>query len=215
MTLKAIIFDLDGTLADTMDICVQALQETIALFAGSPLPEAELYAHFGPSEEGILHAVLGERGPAAYKHFLGIYERLHQNGKPILFPGVVEMLDFLRERGLRVAIATGKGAETAAISLGYAGLGSTIERVETGFITGGNKPVLIQRVLAGWDMPPDQAAYVGDAPSDMQAARQAGVLALGAAWAEKSPLRAPGLPPDWILFQRVADLTAWVAAEKG
>lgn len=210
MSIQGFIFDLDGTLADTMDICVQSLQDTITHYAGRPLAEAELYAHFGPSEEGILHAVLGERGPYAYSHFLKIYDRLHQNGRQIVFPGVFEMLEALRGRGLRLAIATGKAAETAAISLRYTGLNAYFERVETGFIDAGNKPLLIERILAGWKMPPAQAAYVGDMPSDMRAARQAGVLALGAAWAEKSQLRAPGLPEDWLLFRQVRDLPAWI-----
>lgn len=45
--------------------------------------------------------------------------------------------------------------------------------------------MLIERILAGSKMPPAQAAYVGDSLSDMHDARQAGVCALGAVWAEK------------------------------
>lgn len=214
MIIQGLIFDLDGTLADTMNICVQSLQETITQYTGRPLAEEDLYAHFGPSEEGILHAVLGERGPSAYSHFLRIYERLHQNGRQIVFPGVVEMLETLRGMGLRLAIATGKAAETAEISLRYSGLEAYVERVETGFIDAGNKPLLIERILAGWKMPPARAAYVGDALSDMHAARQAGVCALGAAWAEESPLRAPGLPVDWVVFRRVGELAEWVGQRR-
>lgn len=73
MIIQGLIFDLDGTLADTMDICVQSLQETITHYAGKPLAKAELYAHFGPSQEGILPAELGERGLSAYSRFLKVY----------------------------------------------------------------------------------------------------------------------------------------------
>jgi phosphoglycolate phosphatase-like HAD superfamily hydrolase len=197
-----------------MDICVQSLRETIARYTGNTPSEAEIYTLFGPTEEGILINVLGERGRSAYAYLLEIYERLHQNGRPVVFPGGLEMLEQLHGRGLRLAIATGKGAETAEISLRYAGLAQYVERVETGFVGGGDKARLIHTILTGWGLPPAQAAYVGDAPSDMHAAGQAGVLPLGAAWAGKSPLRAPGLPADWILFQEVKDLLEWLAVEK-
>ncbi len=214
MELKGIIFDMDGTLVDTMSICERCLRETIARYTGRSLSKAEVYDLFGPSEEGILWNVLGEKTPAAYRFFLDRYERMHEDQEQIVFPGVYELLARLRASGIRTAIATGKAPETAAITLRYTGLEPYIERVETGFLEGGNKPRSIETVLESWGMPPTQAAYVGDAPSDMRAAQQAGVLPVGAAWSEAAMLSADGQPDSWLIFKQVEEFYDWVKAAR-
>jgi phosphoglycolate phosphatase len=210
MELRGIIFDLDGTLADTMLVCLQAFQETLEHFDGRTISLPELFALFGPSEEGILYRLLPDHGVEAYQYYLDCYERSHQ-ACTNTFPGVEALLDRLRLSGLHVAIATGKSAETAEISLRRLGLASRIERLETGFLDRGDKPELIRRVIAGWGFLPQQVAYVGDVPSDLYAAEEANVLPLGAAWAETSILRQAELKDGWIVFERVEDLAAWMS----
>lgn len=213
MNLRGLIFDMDGTLVDTMAICEQCLRETIARFTGRSLSNTEVYDLFGPSEEGILWNVLGDKTPSAYRFFLNMYEQMHEDCTKIVFPGVYDLLAHLRASGIHTAIATGKGPETAAITLRYTGLEPYIERVETGFLEGGNKPRSIETVLESWGMFPSQAAYVGDAPSDMRAAQQAGVLPVGAAWSETA-LLAVGQPDGWLIFKQVEDFNAWVKAAR-
>jgi phosphoglycolate phosphatase-like HAD superfamily hydrolase len=120
------------------------------------------------------------------------------------------MLGELRAYGLRLAIATGKSPQTAAISMRVLGLAGRVERLETGFIDRGDKPQLIRRILWGWGLTPKQAAYVGDVPSDLHAAELVGVLPIGAAWAETSPLRAMELKDGWVVFEHVGDLSRWI-----
>lgn len=207
--LRGMIFDLDGTLVNTMPICVQALQETIAYYQHQDLSVAQVQALFGPTEEGILVKRLGEeQAPAAYARLLESYERLHDTCRQP-FPGVEDLLARLQAAGIRTAIATGKGAETAEISLRYTGLRRWVEQVETGFRYGGDKARLIQRVLDDWGLAPQEAAYVGDVPSDMLAAEQAGVLPVGAAWADSAPFAAHAAN-GWQLFYNIADLSTWL-----
>ncbi|OGO35199.1 MAG: hypothetical protein A2W35_10845 [Chloroflexi bacterium RBG_16_57_11] len=212
MKLRGMIFDLDGTLADTMEICLQAFQETLKYYNGKTISLQELFALFGPSEEGILRRLLPDYGPEAYRYFLASYERFHQTcARP--FPGVEALLDHLRSLGLSIAIATGKSAETAEISMRILGLASRVERLETGFIDRGDKPELIRRVLENWEIPPELVAYVGDIPTDLEAAEQAGVLPVGAAWAKTSSLRQAKLRDRWIVFTRVEDLATWISCD--
>ena len=212
MKLRGIIFDLDGTLADTMEVCLQAFLETLEHYDGRTITLQELFALFGPSEEGILHRLLPNHGVEAYRYYLDSYERCHDIcTQP--FPGVEALLDHLASSGLRIAIATGKSAETAEISMRILGLASRVEHLETGFIDRGDKPELIRRVVECWDIPSEQIAYVGDVPTDLYAAEQAGVLPIGAAWAETSILRQAEPKDGWIVFQRVEDLAAWVLAD--
>jgi len=212
LKLQGIIFDLDGTLADTMEVCLQAFLETLQHYDGRTITLQELFTLFGPSEEGILRRLLPNQGVEAYRYYLNVYERCHDVcTQP--FPGVEALLDHLRSYGLRIAIATGKSAETAEISMRILGLAPRIEQIETGFIDRGDKPELIRRVVESWGFPSEKVAYVGDVPTDLYAAEQAGVLPIGAAWAETSVLRRSELKDGWFVFKRVEDLAAWISTD--
>jgi pyrophosphatase PpaX len=209
MDLEAVIFDLDGTLADTMSVCLQAFQETLQYYSGRSISLQELYPLFGPSEEGILRLLLPDQAPEAYRRYLASYQRLHQSCTSP-FAGVDDLLDVLANRGIRTAIATGKSPETAEISMQALGLAARVERMETGFADRGDKPELIHRILEGWAIPAERAAYVGDVLTDLYAAERAGVLPIGAAWAETSPLRNVDPRDGWLIFEQVQDFATWI-----
>lgn len=181
--LHGVIFDLDGTLADTLPLAITAFRRAIEPLTGRTLTDAEIIATFGPSEEGMIRALAPAHYDAALADYLRHYEALHDMvSEP--FPDMRELLADLTARGVRVGLVTGKGAESAWLSLRRLGLEDVFEAVETGDPTGPRKAEGIRRILAGWGMPPAEAVYVGDAPSDVAAAREAGVAVVGAAWAE-------------------------------
>jgi len=67
-------------------------------------------------------------------------------------------------------------------------------------------------VLEQWGLPPDRVAYVGDATYDMQAAKEVGLIALAAAWAETADASAlRGMEPA-VVFSSVDDFAAWIDA---
>jgi phosphoglycolate phosphatase-like HAD superfamily hydrolase len=207
MNCKAIIFDLDGTLANTLPVCVRAFQDTLQHFCNRTLSEEEVYAHFGPSEEGILESIVPGRLSETLPVFADIYRRDHYLCQAP-FPGVEKLLKTAKDHGMRTGIVTGKGRRSADISLEILGIGRLLDRVEVGFSHGADKPRSIRLMLADWGIAPAQAAYVGDMPSDMESARAAGVLPLGAAWAETATVR-PGAD-GYQCFERVEDLIQWV-----
>lgn len=217
MTLKGIIFDLDGTLGNTLPIVVEALQDTFRRYDGREYTPEEIATMFGPTEEGVIERrVPPEAYRPALEHYLRRYEALHAAAdRP--FPGVIDLLEWLRARGVRTGIVTGKGPVTAQISLRAMGLEPYIEMVECGSPAGAEKPAGIARILAAWGLEPARngappsAAYVGDVPYDMQAAREAGVLPIGAAWAATALVR-PGDAEH--VFDSVAALQAWLAGRR-
>jgi pyrophosphatase PpaX len=203
--LCGIIFDMDGTLGDTIPSIYIALRETFARYTGLIYSDAEITAMFGPSEEGVIgQHVSAEQYEPAIQYFLHRYEDLHAD-RP--FSGICELLMTIKERGVRIAVATGKGPRTAAISMRAYGLSQYIDRLETGSAAGGVKPELIRRVLAAWNLPANQAAYVGDAHSDMADARAAGVLPIGAAWSQTASVTEEDTP---YLFRSVQELREWL-----
>jgi phosphoglycolate phosphatase-like HAD superfamily hydrolase len=205
MHLTGLIFDMDGTLGDSLPFILIALRETFERFSGRSYSDAEIGAMFGPTEEGILAGrVAAEVYPQALGYFLGRYGDLHA---PQPFPGIRDLLADLQACGLRIAVATGKGPGTAAISVRAYDLDAYIDRLETGSAHGGIKPELIRRVLDGWGLPASQAAYIGDSQSDMDDARAVGVLPIGAAWTRSATVTAADTP---YLFTSVEALGAWL-----
>ncbi len=202
---------MDGTLADTLPVCIDAFQATVQHFNGRRPEPIEISSLFGPNEEGMLEKLIPGRLDESLPHFVAEYERAHDRCRQ-LFPGVECALDLLKDRGIRMAIVSGKGTQSAEISLRHLGLGRWIDCVETGFAEKADKPASIRKVLARWNMPPGQAAYVGDVPSDMQSARQAGVLPVGAAWAETSTLRDASAGDPGLIFYDIKSFIQWIRA---
>ena len=209
MQLDGVIFDLDGTLGDTLPVCFAAFRHAMSEFSSRRYTDDEIAALFGPSEEGIIRRLVPDRWQACLMTYLAAYDQESARNAR-LFPGIETALRLLKERGVATAIVTGKGSQSAAISLRHLGLAGHFDSVETGSPEGGIKPLAIRKVLAKWRAMPHQVAYVGDAPSDIEAAREAGVIPLAAAWAATSePSALTALRPRQI-FLSVDTFIEWV-----
>ncbi|GAB3885032.1 HAD family hydrolase [Spirosoma agri] len=182
MIIKGVLFDFDGTLADTLPLCIRAFRSSIEPRLGRSVSDAEIIATFGPSEEGTIKALIPdayEEGVAAY---LSHYEQLHVD-YPELLPGVQALLTDLNAKGVKLALVTGKGQFSAAMSLDFYQLTSCFSAFGYGDQAVNSKARNITRIVHDWQLPLDEVIYVGDAPSDITACREAGVFIASAAWA--------------------------------
>jgi pyrophosphatase PpaX len=208
MRLSGMLFDLDGTLGDTVPVCIQAFQRTFHHYLGQHLTAQDIMAMFGPSEEGMLQRALPHTWSQALDMYLREYERAHATCRDV-FSGLLPLLATLRARGVRLGIVTGKGLRSAQISAHVLGLDAYFEGIEAGAADGPVKPAGIQAFLTRWAVAPQTVAYVGDAPYDIDAARQAEVIAVAAAWAAGANAEALAARQPHVLFRRVADFVAW------
>lgn len=219
---KAVLFDLDGTLADTLPLCIAAFRSAIEPATGAVLSDAEIVATFGPSEEGTIGKLAPNHYDACMAAYLAHYERLH-SGWPDLFADMRGLLDDLRARGVRLGLVTGKGGASTQLSLRQFGLADYFELVETGSPNGPRKADALRIILATWQLASTDAVYIGDAPSDITAARAVGMPVVSAGWAETSDSAAlAAMAPDYLatsvdalrvwLLPRLAtpDSTAWL-----
>lgn len=208
--IKAVIFDLDGTLADTLPLCILAFRRSIEPLINRPLSDKEIIATFGPSEEGTIMALAPDHYQKAVADYLHFYQLLH-GMCPQPFDGIPGILDELRKSGIRLAMVTGKGNHSTRISLQQFGLLSSFEIIETGLPGGPRKAEGIQAVLDFFpNLQKSEFIYVGDAPSDITASRKAGIPVIAAAWAETAePEKLRSLHPDE-LFYTIADFSNWV-----
>jgi phosphoglycolate phosphatase len=199
--LRALLFDLDGTLVDTPQAIVEVTQATLAEMGlppadaqaikngiGLPLPLAlgQLigggagFAGDGRSPKG---RSIG--GPLRAAEAVEIYRRLWRAQvtpriPQLLYPGVAAGLALLKSRGLRLAVVTGKAQDGADSTVDAAGLRPWLD-VVLGYNSVANPkpaPDIALAALERLRIPPAEAAVVGDASHDLMMARAAGVRSI-------------------------------------
>ena len=208
--LGGVIFDLDGTLGDTLPVCFVAFRATFQRFLGVAYTDEQIRAMFGPTEEGMFLERTPDAVDDALVHYLAGYAANHHLC-PEPFDGIVDLLDRLDDRGVPVAVVTGKGPHSTRISLDQWGLEGRFDRVEPGGDHGAVKPEKMAAVVDGWGVDPATVVSIGDVPGDIVAGRQTGVVPVAAAWsplADSESLRAA--EPDEI-FDEVSDFATWLA----
>jgi len=209
MELKGFIFDLDGTLINSLPVVRNSLGTTLLKFSGRVYPDKELFSLFGPSEDGIFKKLFPDSWREVLKFYLYEYDRIHlQYAQP--FPGIVEALTLLQERNIKLALVSGKGAGSMEISLKHCGLKQFFEVIITGSEVRASKPEHIRQVLGLWKFLPDEVAYIGDIAYDVQAAKEVGVLPISALWAETVQAQKVLAMNPAYAFNSVASFNEWI-----
>lgn len=213
--MTAIIFDFDGTLGDTLALCVAAFRKAVEPLAGQTMSDKEIIDTFGPSEEGTIRALVpDEKFQEGLEAYWKWYRELHAMC-PKPFEGMKEILDGLREQGVFVGMVTGKGKVSADISLERFGLEKYFVDSEYGWEFGPRKPEGIRALLERNGLDAAKTMYVGDSPSDVGSARKAGVGIIAAAWAEEAQTEVlRRLEPDY-LCESVGEFGRCVAGVTG
>ncbi|WP_020574103.1 HAD family hydrolase [Actinopolymorpha alba] len=184
--VRAVVFDLDGTLVDTMRSAPQAYVDTIRALGGPVLTRDELVAiwNLGPTQVVLAHA-LGRAVTAAdidcyFEHFAAAMADVRP------FPGIVDMLDKLTRHGYLLGVFTGATRRAATLMLDRAGIAETFSIIVAGDEVGQPKPAPVGLQLACHALraSPAEAAYVGDADVDLSCAAAAGSLGVRAAWGQ-------------------------------
>ena len=183
--MKTVIFDFDGTLVDTIPLCIEAFKKTLKKYLNKDFSTQEITSYFGPNETGILKTLLDDKWESALNDYLEYYESLHTSELKTV-PGIVELLDYLKENKTRLAIVSGKGSESMAISLKHLGIESYFEHVMTGSEHGAEKELHLKTLLESMGIDSTEAVYVGDTAYDMEVANSLGMVSLGAAWTERA-----------------------------
>jgi len=209
MELKGFIFDLDGTLINSLPVVRTSISRTLLKFSGREYSDKELSSLFGPSEEGIFKKLFPDSWQESLQFYLDEYDRLHVNyAEP--FPGIVEALNLLLEKKIKLALVSGKGAGSMEISLRHSGLKHFFEVIITGSEDRASKPEHIQQILEHWNFPPNEVAYVGDIAYDVHAAREVGVLPISALWAETAQVQKVLAMNPAYAFDKVASFIEWI-----
>lgn len=207
MKVRGILFDIDGTLVDSLELCLRAFQVALQELTGEWLPAPQITRYFGVSEEGILDRMVPQL-PQAETVYFRVFEDLHQDLREV-FPGMRDLLARLRDAGVPMGVVTGKGARGAEIALKVLGLQEFFAVVEAGSREQADKPTSMRLALARLGLRAEECAYLGDTVYDMQSAAAVGMVPVGAAWAKTTNLRADEPGPARVIFTRLADFYDW------
>jgi HAD superfamily hydrolase (TIGR01509 family) len=209
--LKCVIFDMDGTLTQTNRLIFDSFNEIAQRYQGKTYSPEAITAMFGPPEEGALLTIVGqERLESAMRDYLDFYRRRH-NELAMLYPGILELLTWLKNRGVSLALFTGKGIHTTTITLEMFGLKPFFDLVVTGNDVVNHKPSAdgIRKILAHFGLKEDEVLMVGDSPSDVKASHEAGVGIAAVLWDSYSREKVLQMKTDFV-FDNVSEFSSWL-----
>ena len=186
--LRAVLFDLDGTLADTAPDMARTVNAMRAARSLPPVPLAAVRPFVSRGARGMIGAAFGvtpEHGEfaAMREEFLALYaENLCVDTR--LFPEMDELLDLLDDRGLAWGVVTNKFERLARSVIDGLGIGA-----RSAVLVGGDTcerakpfPDPLLHAASVLSLAPSTVLYVGDDERDVQAARAAGMPVLAAGY---------------------------------
>ena len=188
MANKAILFDLDGTLADTASDLGAALNHLRVKAGLAPLALSEFRSYASSGARGLLKVGFGmlpedARYESMRNAFLDFYEA-NICVETKLFSGMPELLDAIERRGLRWGVVTNKSKRFTPRVLAALEVDMRAACIVCGDSTPHLKPhpASLQLAARELELDPPECVYVGDDLRDMQAARAAGMQSVAAAW---------------------------------
>lgn len=203
----ALLFDLDGTLLDTIDLLLDCMEYAFAGRTHVPT-RAEWTAGIGTPLRGQMrewhvadHEV--EDVVARYR----THQDAHLERMTRVFPGADDVLRWARAEGIPTAVVTSKGRGMTERSLRHVGLLDAFDAIVTADDTPRHKPdpMPVHLALARLGVPPGRALFVGDSTHDMHAGRAAGTFTGAALWGPfpRAALEATA-PTHWL--ERLPDV---------
>ena len=200
--LRAALFDFDGTLVDTTDLIYQSMRHASGEVLGREISREILMANVGQPLPRQMELLSAEHAEALLDSY-----RLHneENHDALIkeFPGVEEALARLRWAGVQVAVVTSKRRFSVDMALKiFPGLGEVVDQWVTMEDTTEHKP-RPEPLLKGLELldniPREEAAYVGDSPFDVAAAKAAGVTSVAVSWGAFSEEILRSAEPDHLV----------------
>lgn len=201
MSYRAVLFDLDGTLLDTLEDLADSTNAALAQLGCPPHP-LDAYRHFvGDGVVNLLTRTLPEarRDPATVARAVELMRAIyaeHWADKTRPYPGIPELLDALAARGVKMAVLSNKPDDTTKLCVAR-----FLPRWSFQAVVGQSpavppKPDLagVRSIVATLAIRPEHFLYLGDTNTDMETANAAGMFPVGALWGFRpaEELRAAG-----------------------
>lgn len=196
---RMVLYDLDGTLADTRQDIANAVNHMRAQMGFPPLPEDEICGYVGLGLKQLVESCLGDADGASVEQAMAVYRAFyaeHLLDHTRLYPGVREVLEYFRTRGQ--AVITNKANPYSRRILEALGVARYFLEIVGGDSGWPKKPdpESLRAILRREQVIPAQAIFVGDSPIDVETGAKAGVLTVAVAQGFSSRAELESARPD-------------------
>ncbi|HEX3927958.1 MAG TPA: HAD-IA family hydrolase [Gemmatimonadales bacterium] len=182
---QTILFDLDGTLIDSVDLIVDSYHHTFRTHGLPMLTREQILAGMGTPLRIVFGNMTDDAAAittwtATYRE----YNLAHHDSRVHAYPGTVDMVQRIKRAGRRVALVTSKNHAGAERGLKLVGLEGAMEAIIGADDVTHPKPHAepVERALASLGMPAESCLFVGDSQHDVHSGRGAGVWTAGVTW---------------------------------
>ena len=187
MVYRAAVFDLDGTLLNTLADLADSGNELLASYGMAPHPEPAFRYFVGNGSRKLMERILPGKSPEQIDEALGRYKAIyekHLTAKTTPYEGISETLSALKVRGVRMAVCTNKHISAAEALIRKYFPADTFDTFEGDRLGVPRKPdpAHVRIVLEKMGVRPEETVYLGDSGVDMQTAVNAGALPVGVLW---------------------------------
>ena len=212
---RAVIFDLDGTLLDTLGDISDNVNKMLARFGFDTLCEREIMSYIGNGARELVRRCLKRKVPEnELDEYLAYYNEIYTNSASVktgLFKGIGEVLETLKKREYKLAILTNKPqATTDRVYEKY------LKSFDFDAVVGQSKAVRCKpdktaalNILKVLEVPPSNAFFVGDGETDVLTGINAGICGIAVLWGYRTreELSAAGAE---IFAEKPADLLKFI-----
>lgn len=204
-----IIFDIDGTLASTNELIFSSFNFIFKKYLNKTLTPKEIISYFGPTENKIIEELFDEPDTVK-KDYYDFYNENHHIVD--LYAGIKEILETCKEKNILLSIYTGKGREAAEITLKKLSIYNYFDLIVTGDEVKKHKPSPegINLFLEKFNLSKEKVLMIGDAPSDIKAARDAGIKVASVLWDSYSKEKVLQMNSDFV-FHSVDELKNFIS----
>jgi len=196
--LKAVLFDLDGTLIQSVDHIVDCWQHTVRTCLGREMTREEVLPSLGRTLHDAFEEIAPGRSDELYAEYKAYQNTTHDTAITLV-PGTKETLARLKEAGLLVGLVTSKGILTTNRGLNLFDLAPYFDALVTLEDTERHKPFPDPLIAAGQKLgvQPADMIYIGDALVDIKAGKAAGTKTAWVTWGAGTPEEIESLHPDY------------------
>ncbi|HIJ87387.1 MAG TPA: HAD-IA family hydrolase [Desulfuromonadales bacterium] len=187
MTVRAVLFDLDGTLVDSLGDLTDAVNHVVNVFSLPLLCESDVRLKIGKGSRNLMEQILPGFSEADITRALDLfldYNRQHIAVKSRLYPGILDTIHNLACCHIKLAVITNKNEDLCLLLLHDLGIKDLFESVCGGDSYPERKPspLPLLKIAEQLGVPPNECVMIGDSINDVESGRRAAMMTIACSW---------------------------------